>query len=219
MRFLECCCTSVAEVIEAYLGGAGRIELCFRLDVGGVTPSEALLKEVLAATPLPVNVLVRPREGDFCYSEAEAQQMLRSIEACKRLGASGIVIGALTPRGDVDIPLTKRLIAAARPLPVTFHRAFDECREPLEAFADVQALGCERLLSSGHEPSAYEGRFLLRKLVTLSKGIIVMPGAGINPANIAALEAATGASEYHGSAHGESGHTERGTVAAIVSGS
>lgn len=216
MRFLECCCTSASEALEAYLGGAGRIELCSRLDVGGVTPSEALLKEVLAATPLPVNVLVRPREGDFCYSEAEALQMLGSIEACKRLGANGIVIGALTPAGDVDMPLMKRLIAASRPLPVTFHRAFDVCRDPLEAFADVQALGCERLLSSGHEPSAYEGRFLLRKLVDLSKGIIVMPGAGINPSNIAALEADTGAGEYHGSAHGKSGHTEQETVAAIV---
>ena len=215
-RFIECCCTSVYEVLQAQAGGASRIELCADLPIGGVTPPAQLLREVLDSCTLPVNVLVRPRGGDFCYSEAEVDQMLQSIADCKRLGANGVVIGALTTQGDVDVPLMRRLIAAARPLSVTFHRAFDECRDPMGAFRDIVGLGCDRLLSSGHEPSAYQGRALLRRLIETASPIVVMPGAGINPSNIKELDHATGATEFHGSAHGPSGLTDSAVVAALV---
>ena len=227
----ECCCTGVGEVVEAMEGGASRIELCEELWIGGVTPSVELITEVLDVCrrkanasgqlqvfgAVPVNVLVRPRGGDFVYSEEEAEIMLAQIETCKRLGVNGVVIGALNENGDIDVPLMKRLIAAAAPLKVTFHRAFDECRNPGKALEDIIALGCRRLLSSGQAKSADEGRELLSKLVRKAGGrIIIMPGAGINPGNIARIAAETGASEYHGSAHGPDGKTDRATVSAIV---
>lgn len=217
--------------MEAIEGGASRIELCEELGIGGVTPSMELIEAVLdvcnkkanasglskANGAVPVNVLVRPRGGDFVYSEEEAETMLAQIETCKRLGVNGVVIGALNEKGDIDMPLMKRLIAATAPLEVTFHRAFDECRDPEKALEDLIALGCKRLLSSGQAKSADDGRTLLAKLVRNDGGrIIIMPGAGINPGNIARIASATGATEYHGSAHGPGGTTDRETVAAIV---
>ncbi|MBO4671754.1 MAG: copper homeostasis protein CutC [Bacteroidales bacterium] len=216
----ECCCTSVQEVAEAIEGGAGRIELCEELGIGGVTPSEDLIREVQAVCTkmgVPVNVLVRPRGGDFVYSEEEAETMLQQISLCKALEVNGVVIGALTPDGDVVMPLMKRLIAEAAPLEVTFHRAFDECRNPRKALEDIISLGCQRLLSSGQAKSAYEGRGLLAELVRQAAGrIIVMPGAGINPINIASIVEISGAVEFHGSAHGPVGKTDRETVSAII---
>lgn len=216
-RFIECCCTSVYEVMEAEAGGAGRVELCENLAVGGVTPSRELLDEVLKSTSLPVNVLVRPRGGDFVYSREEEEQMMESIAMCRELGANGVVIGALRRDGSVDMELVRRMIAAARPLSVTFHRAFDECSEPFAALDDIIALGCDRLLSSGLEESAYDGRELLAALVERAAGrIIIMPGGGVRPSNIYALDATTRAAEFHGSAHGASGRTDRSVVARLV---
>ena len=201
MKFYrEACCTSLEAVLAAERTGARRIELCERLEVGGVTPSEKLLREVLAATSLPVNVLVRPRGGDFVYTEEEVQTMLESIRLCRSLGAHGVVIGALTPAGHVDMPLMRRLVAAARPLSVTFHRAFDETADPLAALEDVIALGCERLLTSGHAPDAYSGREGLGRLVRQAAGrIVILAGCGVRPGNIDAIADASGASEYHSS--------------------
>ena len=229
----ECCCTTVGDVVEAVEGGAGRIELCEELGIGGVTPSEDLIEDVLAVCSrrrvpkdvlavcagrgVPVNVLVRPRGGDFVYDEAEAEEMIRQIRLCKALGVNGVVIGALTNEGDVDMPLMRRLIAEAGPLEVTFHRAFDECRDPAASLEDIISLGCSRLLTSGHEKSADEGRGLLAKLVHQAAGrIIVMPGAGINPGNIARIAETSRAVEFHGSAHGPAGSTDRETVSAII---
>lgn len=217
MLFLECCCTSVEEVLEAEAGGAGRVELCSELEVGGVTPSLDLIRSVLAATSLPVNVLVRPRGGDFVFSEDETESMLRDIDICKSLGVNGVVIGALDRDGNIDLPLMRRLISAARPLKVTFHRAFDECADPSAALEDIISLGCDILLTSGHAPSAYEGRALISRLILQAAGrIIIMPGAGIKPANINEISLATGALQFHGSSHGPAGTTDCNVVRAIT---
>ena len=198
--FREACCTSLEAVLAAERTGAQRVELCERLEVGGVTPSEPLLRSVLAATHLPVNVLVRPRGGDFVYTEEETQAMLESIRLCREMGANGVVIGALTSAGEVDLPLMRRLIAAARPLSVTFHRAFDETADPLAALEDVIALGCDRLLTSGHAPDAFTGRALIGELVRRAAGrIVVMAGCGVRPGNIAEIARACAAPEYHSS--------------------
>ena len=198
--FREACCTSVEAVRAAERTGARRIELCEQLEIGGVTPSEALLREALAATALPVNVLIRPRGGDFVYNESELARMLSDIRLCRELGAAGIVIGALTPSGDVDLAVMRTLVAQARPLPVTFHRAFDESADPLSALEDIISLGCERLLTSGHAPDAFAGRGFLGTLVQKAAGrIIVMPGCGVRPGNIGRIAEASGASEFHSS--------------------
>ena len=198
--FREACCTSLEAVLAAERTGAQRVELCERLEVGGVTPSEPLLRSVLGATHLPVNVLVRPRGGDFVYTEEETQAMLEAIRLCRELGVNGVVIGALTSAGEVDLPLMRRLIAAARPLSVTFHRAFDETADPLAALEDVIALGCDRLLTSGHAPDAFTGRALIGELVRRAAGrIVVMAGCGVRPGNIAEIARACAAPEYHSS--------------------
>ncbi len=199
--FREVCCPTIEAVSKAVAAGADRIELCERLEVGGVTPSESLIKDALSiAGSVPVNVLVRPREGNFVYSEEEAGDMLESIRRCKALGVNGVVIGALLPDGSVDMALMRQLVAAARPLSITFHRAFDECRDPFEALEDIISLGIERLLTSGHRADAWEGRFILKELVGRAAGrIVIMPGCGITPANLPELAAITGATEFHGS--------------------
>lgn len=216
-HLFEACCQSHEEAMEARAGGAGRVELCAELGIGGVTPSESEIRQTLAQCSLPVNVLVRPRGGSFVYSESEARAMLRDIELCKSLGVNGVVIGALTPEGRVDIPLMRRLIEAARPMNITFHRAFDECAEPFSALEDIINLSCDILLTSGQAPSAYDGRKLIAELVQKAGDrIIVMPGAGINPRNISEIALVTKASEFHGSAHGPAGATDRKVVEAIV---
>lgn len=198
--FLESCCTDVEQIRRAQEAGARRIELCEKLAVGGVTPSAELLKVAISVATVPVNVLVRPRGGDFVFSAAEADTMLRDIELCREAGAAAVVIGALDSRGDVDMPLMRRLCDAASGLSVTFHRAFDVCADPLAAFEDVLALGCDRLLTSGHESDAFKGRFFIAELVERAAGrIIVMPGCGVRRSNIARIAADTGAVEFHAS--------------------
>lgn len=198
--FLESCCTDVEQIRRAQEAGARRIELCENLAVGGVTPSAELLKAAISVATVPVNVLVRPRGGDFVFSAAEADTMLRDIELCREAGAAAVVIGALDSRGDVDMPLMRRLCDAASGMSVTFHRAFDVCADPLAAFEDVLALGCDRLLTSGHESDAFKGRFFIAELVERAAGrIIVMPGCGVRRSNIARIAADTGAVEFHAS--------------------
>ena len=198
--FLESCCTDVEQIRRAQEAGARRIELCEKLAVGGVTPSVELLKAAISVAKVPVNVLVRPRGGDFVFSAAEADTMLRDIELCREAGAAAVVIGALDSRGDVDMPLMRRLCDAASGMSVTFHRAFDVCADPLAAFEDVLALGCDRLLTSGHESDAFKGRFFIAELVERAAGrIIVMPGCGVRRSNIARIAADTGAVEFHAS--------------------
>ena len=209
--FFEVCCPSLESVASAVAAGADRIELCERLEVGGVTPSEDLIREALSiAGSVPINVLIRPREGDFVYDEEEAAQMLASIATCKRLGVNGVVIGALRPDGSVDMAMMHRLVDAAkcpddpgssaRPLSITFHRAIDECSDIFAALEDIVSLGIDRILTSGHCADAWEGRFVLKELVARAAGrIAIMPGCGITPANLPEIAALTAAAEFHGS--------------------
>lgn len=199
--FVESCCPSLEAVRRAVQAGAGRIELCEDLSCGGVTPSEELIRASLAvAGQIPVNVLVRPRAGDFVYSRDEVRQMLDSIAICKQLGVNGVVVGALTQEGKVDAETMRLLLTRARPLAVTFHRAFDVCQDPASALEELIGLGIERLLTSGHCANAFEGRFALKRLVEQAAGrIVIMPGCGITPSNLAEIASVTGASEFHGS--------------------
>ena len=200
--FLEGCCASLEAVRDAGRIGARRIELCERLDVGGVTPSEVFLRAALAESPLPINVLVRPRGGNFVYSGEEIDAMLESIRLCGRLGANGVVVGALKPDGSVDLDVTGRLVQEARRagLSVTFHRAFDECINPFEALEGIIRLGCDRLLTSGQAPDAYAGREKIGQFVQAAAGrIIVMAGCGVRPGNIRAIAEASSAPEFHSS--------------------
>jgi len=287
---IESCCTTLEEALAAQQRGADRIELCTDLSVGGVTPPRDLIKVVVDALTIPVNVLIRPstrdalwhclperlasldpsttsvvsgdREGrpceiagrsggvwggapvkklprvaclreaippaldsrvespicharpdrasemndfsfsDFVYGEEEISQMVEDIEYCKTVGAAGIVVGALTPEGAIDVAAMQRLIAAARPLPVTFHRAFDVCTlDPFDALETIISLGCTRLLTSGMAENAWAGRELIARLVQAAGDrLIILAGRGVNPENVNSLAAATGAREFHGTA-------------------
>ena len=252
---LETCCTTLEQASAAQSRGAGRIELCTDLSVGGLTPPRDLIREAVASLTIPVNVLIRPEmramrsggdgsqthatlgtvrgrgpsiawEGssgarrfgshchpnatsaeslgfslaDFVYDEAALQQMMDDIAFCKSVGAAGIVVGALTPDGTIDLPAMRQLIAAAHPLPVTFHRAFDVCTsDPFIALDQLISLGCARLLTSGQAPKAWEGRALIALLVRRAgRRLTVMPGSGITAANLSDLAAVTNAREFHG---------------------
>jgi copper homeostasis protein len=198
---LEVAANSVASALAAQAGGAHRVELCTALELGGLTPSHAQIAIVRDRLRIPLNVLVRPRAGDFLYGDDDFETMCRDIEACAALGCDGVVVGALDVRGDVDAARCRELVSSARGLAVTFHRAIDASRDPLQALEDVIALGCERVLSSGARPGALEGAPLLREMVRKAGDrIAVMPGAGINAGNIARLRELTGAREFHASA-------------------
>jgi copper homeostasis protein len=198
---LEVAANSVASALAAQQGGANRVELCTALELGGLTPSHAQIALAREHLRIPLYVLIRPRAGDFLYSELECETMRRDIETCVALGCDGVVLGVLDAEGRVDSARCRPLIAAAGKLGVTFHRAFDLSRDPARALEDIVALGCERILTSGAQASAPDGAALIRELVAQAAGrIAVMPGAGITAQNIAALAAATGAVEFHASA-------------------
>jgi copper homeostasis protein len=198
---LEIAANSVASALAAQQGGADRIELVSALELGGLTPSHATIALARERLRIPIYVLIRPRAGDFLYTDLECETMQRDIEACKALGCDGIVIGALDADGNVDVARCRALIAAAGSLGVTFHRAFDLTRDPHQALEDVIALGCERVLTSGARASAIQGVNLIAKLVTQAADrLAVMPGAAIDEHNIAAVRAASAAQEFHASA-------------------
>ncbi len=198
---LEICVDSLESALIAQAGGADRIELCCALECGGLTPSPGLLQQVRSLLNIPVQVLIRPRSGDFCYSEREFEVMWEDILFAKLNGANGVVIGILNPDGRIDIARTKDLVEAARPLNVTFHRAFDFSRDPYQALEDVISTGADRILSSGQCQSAFMGITLLSELVALAgERIVIMPGAGINSQNITNIIQETKATEIHLSA-------------------
>jgi len=198
---LEIAANSVASALAAQAGGAGRVELCTALELGGLTPSHAQIALARERLRIPLVVLIRPRAGDFLYSDLECETMQRDIETCVALGCDGVVLGALDADGKVDMPRCRALIAAAGKLGVTFHRAFDLTHDPLASLDTLVALGCERVLTSGAQASAIEGAGLIRQLVELSAGrIVVMPGAGVDAGNIGKLRELTGAGEFHASA-------------------
>ena len=200
-QLLEVCAASVESARAAAQGGAQRIELCTALELDGLTPSPEEIAEARTIEGIKMNVLIRSREGNFVYSEAETTLMINQIEIARQLGADGVVIGALTPEGDIDLPTCQRMMKAAGDLSVTFHRAFDQCRHPEQALEDIISLGCQRLLTSGQQPTALEGVPFLRKLQQQANGrIIIMPGAGVNPDNAAFILRETGCLEIHSSA-------------------
>ena len=202
MYKFEICANSVESCVEAQRGGADRVELCAGMPEGGTTPSYGdvvVARKLLTTTKL--HVIIRPRGGDFLYSDLEKEIMLEDVRMARRLGVDGVVFGALTAEGDVDMEFMQRLMAEAEGMSVTFHRAFDVCRNPREALEQIIALGCERILTSGQMPKAEEGVELLRELVERAgKRIIIMPGCGVNASNIAHIAEATGAREFHFSA-------------------
>lgn len=198
---LEIAANSAASALAAQEGGAGRVELCTALELGGLTPSHAQIALARERLHIPLVVLIRPRAGDFLYSDLECETMQRDIETCVALGCDGVVLGVLDADGRVDTARCRPLIAAAGKLGVTFHRAFDLSRDPVRALEDIVALGCERILTSGTQASVPDGAALIRELVMRAAGrLVVMPGAGVTAQNIAALAAATGAHEFHASA-------------------
>ncbi|MEN3610360.1 copper homeostasis protein CutC [Plantactinospora sp. ZYX-F-223] len=199
MSTFEICVDSVEGTLAAERAGADRVELCAGLFEGGLTPSIGTIELALRhAERIRVHVLVRPRGGDFIYSPYEVDAMVRDVQAAVTVGAHGVVIGALTPEGDVDVPTMRRLLAAADGASVTFHRAFDMVRDPFEALEQLIELGIPRVLTSGQEETALAGAPLIADLVGKAAGrIAVMAGGGINERNIARIVAATGADEYH----------------------
>lgn len=181
---IEVCANSVESAINAEKAGAARIELCTELGVGGITPSYGLLQQVLEKISIPVHVLIRPRSGDFTYSEEEFEVMLKDIQFCRELGAKGIVSGALHADFRVDIEKTEKLIKATKGLKFTFHRAFDWVKDPLRSFVDLQELGVDYLLSSGQSTNAHQGLPLLTELKKKAVSCQILPGGGINKQNV-----------------------------------
>ena len=197
---IEICCGSIQSAANAKVAGATRIELCQGLIEGGTTPSLATIDYAVRELGLRVFVLVRPRGGDFCYNELEIKTMEEDVEYCKKAGVAGIVVGFLHPDGSIDTELTRRFVKLSAPLPVTFHRAFDRCKEPLKALEEVIDCGCARILTSGCKPTAMEGSDMLQQLVKQADGRIkILAGSGITPENAAALKQQTGVPEIHGS--------------------
>lgn len=198
---LEVCTGSIESVLAAKAGGAQRVELCSALAEGGVTPSVGLMREARKVEDLKINVLIRPRGGDFLYTDYEVRIMEADIRAAREAGADGVVIGALTREGRVDTAVCRRLMAVAEGMSVTFHRAFDMVCDAAEALEDVIALGCDRILTSGLMPTAEEGVDNLRSLVEAAKGrIVIMPGSGVSPDNVSYIINKVGVCEIHASA-------------------
>lgn len=198
---LEVAANSLSSALAAQQGGAARIELCAALEIGGITPSAGVIAQVRKHLSIPLHVLVRPRAGDFVYSQDEHATMLADIAHCASASCDGVVVGALDENGDVDIERCRELVSAAATLDLTFHRAIDVCRDPARALEDIIALGFHRVLSSGGAASAVAGAAKLRQMIEQADGrIVVMPGAGIDAGNIVELMHATGAREFHASA-------------------
>ena len=201
MYKFEICANSVASCIAAQEGGADRVELCAGIPEGGTTPSYGMICKARESISIGLNVIIRPRGGDFLYTRDELEEMLHDIRIAKELGADGLVFGCLRPDGSVDMEAMKPLMEAAGDTPVTFHRAFDHTSDPFKALEDIISLGCARILTSGCRPTALEGAGLLAQLVEKAEDrIIIMPGCGVNESNIAETARLSGAREFHFSA-------------------
>ena len=194
----EVCVDSVDSAVAAEQGGATRVELCAALLEGGLTPSAGTIAITRAQVSIGLQVMIRPRGGDFLYSDTEFTSMKHDIELAKQLGSNGVVFGLLTAAGDIDSDRTRVLLDLAKPMNVTFHRAFDMTRDPIAALETLIGLGINRVLTSGQEVSALEGAELVHGLlVHADDKIIVMPGGGITKQNIKKVLDTTGAKEIH----------------------
>ena len=195
---IEAAVESLEAARAALAGGAQRIELCTDLAAGGTTPAVQLLRECRSLLTIPIFVLVRPRAGDFVYSTAEQRLMLEQIQQAKDAGAQGIVTGALSADHEIDQRSTTALLAAARPLPVTFHRAFDACLDHSAALDQLIRLGIPRVLTSGGARTAAEGAEQIRQLVERARGRIeILAGGGVAASNVARLVSVSGVREIH----------------------
>jgi copper homeostasis protein len=197
----EACIGSAEAAIAAQQGGADRVELCANLLEGGTTPSAGSIQFARQRIDIGLQVMIRPRGGDFCYTDVEFEIMKLDIEMAKKLGADGVVIGILQADGTVDRERTGELVELARPMNVTFHRAFDMARDPYQTLEDLIDLGVDRVLTSGREITAFEGLDLIADLVQKAGDrIVVMPGGGIHERNIRKIVERTGAREVHAAA-------------------
>ena len=198
---LEIAVFNIQSALLAAAAGAHRLEFCENPYDGGTTPSYGTLKTVREKISIPVFPIIRPRGGDFLYSDAEYEVICKDVQLCKELGFDGVVIGLLHADGSIDKERTKKLVDLAYPMEVTFHRAFDRAAHPLQALEDIIACGCNRILTSGQVPNAWDGRELIKQLVEKADDrIIIMPGSGVRSSNIKALADFTGAMELHSSA-------------------
>lgn len=195
---IEACVTSVPSAIAAQAGGADRVELCDNLYHGGTTPGPGSIILARQYLHIGLNVIIRPRGGDFLYSDIEFEIMKKEVAICGELGVDGIVFGILTANGDIDLQRTRQLKELAGTMSTTFHRAFDMTRAPIRSLHELADLGIDRVLTSGQQASAMAGATLLATLVKEAGDTMhIMPGVGIDASNIATLHQLTGASEYH----------------------
>lgn len=199
MALLEICCYSTECAVIAQQQGADRIELCAAPKEGGLTPSYGVLKATRQALTIPVHPIIRPRGGDFCYTDSEFNAMLEDIATVRELGFPGLVTGLLDEDGHIDMPRMRQVMAAAKGLAVTFHRAFDMCVNPLQSFDNLAELGVARVLTSGQQSSAEKGLTLITELKALADTPIIMAGAGVRAANLEMFLNA-GVEELHSSA-------------------
>jgi copper homeostasis protein len=198
LYLFEICVDSIDGAVAAERGGGNRIELCDNLLEGGTTPSFGIIRRAVETLEIPVNVIIRPRGGDFCYSQNEFAAMKYDIQVVKELGANGVVIGLLQENGEIDAERTRDLVELARPLNVTFHRAFDMARDPYKALEVLIDLGIDRVLTSGQEASVLEGLDTIKALVQQAGDrIIVMPGGDITDRNFTKIAKPSGAREFH----------------------
>src|SRR6185312_9658982 len=198
---LEICVFNLPAALAAQRSGADRIEFCTAPEEGGVTPSAGLIRVAREKLTIPLYPIIRPREGDFLYSDEEYQVMLRDVAICKEAGCDGVVIGMLLADGNIDRERCAKLVDLAYPMGVTFHRAFDRAANPFESMETIIGIGCERILTSGQRPVAVDGAELLNELVREADDrIVIMPGSGVRASNIAELATKTGAIEFHTSA-------------------
>jgi copper homeostasis protein len=195
---VEVCVDSVASAVAAERGGAARLELCAGLIQGGITPSAGLIEMVRAAVSVALHIMIRPRGGDFCYEADEFETMRRDIALAKRLGANGVVFGILDVHGSVDVARTRQLSNEARPLAVTFHRAFDMTADLFRALEDLCDAGVDRVLTSGGESTCLQGQETIAELVRKAqRRTVIMPGGGIKPENARSFVDHTGVTEVH----------------------
>ncbi len=198
---LEIAAFTLEGAMTAQAAGADRIEFCENPSDGGTTPSYGNLKQARSRLKIPVFPIIRPRAGDFLYSEAEFDAMIQDLQLCKNLGFDGVVLGLLNADGSIDKRRTTQLVEMAYPMDVTFHRAFDRCKDPLQSLEDVIDCGCTRILTSGQFPAALDGAELISQLVNKADDrITILVGSGVNSSNIKSLAEKTGATEFHASA-------------------
>jgi len=197
---VEACVETLTEAIKAEQNGANRIELCSRLELNGLTPSAKLIDETCRRLSIPVMVMIRPRSGNFVYSEEEVCQMEKKIAIVKNLGAAGIVFGLLTPDNQVDVVYTRRLSKAASPLPVTFHKAIDELENPVKGVRILKKIkGIKRILTSGGKATAKESAEILRKMQEVAgENLIILVAGKVTDENLEEIQQLTGAKEFHG---------------------